>query len=85
MALAHRRVQTALTSANPARLFGLWPRKGNLQLGSDADLVLMDLQMPEMDGYEATRLLRSNKAYDAMPIVAMTAYAPDSGSYLVTQ
>lgn len=32
----------ALTSANPARLFGLWPRKGNLQPGADADLVLMD-------------------------------------------
>lgn len=32
----------ALTSANSACLFGLWPRKGNLQPGADADLVLMD-------------------------------------------
>ncbi len=38
-------------------------------------LVLMDLQMPEMDGYEAARALRRNKDYDAMPIVAMTAHA----------
>ena len=39
------------------------------------DLVLMDLQMPEMDGYEAAGILRAEKAYDAMPIVAMTAHA----------
>jgi dihydropyrimidinase len=32
----------ALTSATPAQLFGLWPRKGNLMPGSDADLVLFD-------------------------------------------
>lgn len=32
----------ALTSANPARLFGLWPRKGTLTAGSDADLMLID-------------------------------------------
>ncbi|YCI28366.1 dihydropyrimidinase [Erwinia sp. PK3-005] len=34
----------ALTSANPARLFGLWPNKGSLLPGSDADLVLFDPQ-----------------------------------------
>ncbi len=39
------------------------------------DLVLMDLQMPEMDGYEAASILRADKAYDSMPIVAMTAHA----------
>lgn len=39
------------------------------------DLVLMDLQMPEMDGYEAARALRADTRYDDMPIVAMTAHA----------
>ncbi len=42
------------------------------------DLVLMDINMPIMDGYTATQMIRLDSKFDAMPIVAFTALVLDS-------
>src|SRR5262245_53771149 len=39
------------------------------------DLILMDIQLPVMDGYEAARRIKSNPDMKAVPIIAVTSYA----------
>jgi two-component system cell cycle response regulator DivK len=41
----------------------------------EPDLVLMDLQLPDFDGYEALRRLREDPALIAVPVIAVTAFA----------
>ena len=39
------------------------------------DLILMDIQLPVMDGYEATRRIKANPELRAIPIIVVTSYA----------
>ena len=39
------------------------------------ELILMDIQLPDFDGYEATRRIKSNSALSSIPIIAVTSYA----------
>ena len=39
------------------------------------DLILMDIQLPGIDGYEATRRIKANPLLKAVPVIAVTSYA----------
>ena len=46
-----------------------------IALSEKIDLILLDVQMPEMDGYEAMKEIRKKSAFKQLPIIAITAKA----------
>ncbi|MBP2133523.1 CheY-like chemotaxis protein [Methanomicrobium sp. W14] len=57
----------------------IWAKTGEegvvMASGEKPSLILMDIQLPGIDGYEATRRIRENKALSEIPIIAVTSYA----------
>jgi len=68
---------TALESHQVKVLFAENGREGieMLETHDDIDMVLMDIMMPEMDGYEAMQQIRQHPKYEQLPIIALTAKA----------
>ncbi len=58
-------------------LIGMTGKEGIecLKYNPDTDLVLMDIMLPEMDGYETIRAIRKQQRFKSLPIIALTAKA----------
>ncbi len=73
----------ALNCTNPARIFGLYPRKGVIAPGSDADLVVIDPQHQVRLDTETQHMPVDWCAYDGMNVVGFPAYTISRGQVIV--
>ena len=64
-----RRGMKVLTATTGREAIGL------LEATPDVSIALMDIMMPEMDGFETIRAIRQNRAFQRLPIIALTAKA----------
>lgn len=71
-----RLVEKILVKAGYAVTIATQAREALLAMPQDPpDLVLMDMSLPGMDGFEATRLVKSHDRLKRIPVIALTAHA----------
>ena len=73
----NRRIIRDLLSASGYQLVEATTGEDGLKLATSAkpDLILMDIQLPGMDGYEVTRRIKANPQLAHIPIIVVTSYA----------
>ena len=71
-----RIVRDLLTSAGYEVIEAVTGQEGVTEAETQGpELILMDIQLPDFDGYEATRRIKANPTLSAIPIIAVTSYA----------
>jgi two-component system cell cycle response regulator DivK len=71
-----RILRDLLTSAGYEMIDAVTGKEGVTMAESHRpDLILMDIQLPELDGYEATRRIKADPALRCIPIIAVTSFA----------
>lgn len=71
-----RIMRDLLTSAGYEMIEAVTGEAGVERAAADRpDLILMDIQLPGLDGYEATRRIKANPALRSIPVIAVTSYA----------
>lgn len=73
----------ALSSTNPARIFGLYPRKGSLQVGADADIVLWDPQLKVVRSQKNAWQRTDYNLYEGRQLIGMPVMTFLRGRLLV--
>lgn len=73
----NRRIVRDLVTANGYELLEATTGEEGLEMAQRErpDLILMDIQLPGMDGYEVTRRVKANAALKKIPVIAVTSYA----------
>jgi signal transduction histidine kinase len=83
---SYRYLQIILTRNQDVKI--LWAKDGSEAVGlfrqhPDINIILMDIQLPEMNGLDATRIIKSEKK--SLPVIAQTAYAAPSDIEAITE
>jgi dihydropyrimidinase len=73
----------ALTSANPARLFGLYPRKGTIAPGADADLIVLDPQLRRTIDGRSMQSRADYSVYDGMEVHGWPRFTVSRGEVVL--
>lgn len=73
----------ALTATNPARLFGLYPRKGTIAVGSDADLLVLDPQLRRTVDGRAMRSKAGYSVYDGREVFGWPRFTISRGDVVL--